>query len=67
MALYYNGALKVSQVQDDRSFDNLKLAVQPEAGIVQAPAHLDQVQAATLPCAARSAWRALLTHERLGP
>jgi len=59
--------MKVSQVQVDWSFDNLKLVVRPEAGIVQAPAHPDQVQAAALPCAARSAWRALLTHERLGP
>jgi len=59
--------MKVSQVQVDWSFDSLKLAVRPEAGIVQAPARLDQVQAATLPCTARSAWRAPLTHERLGP
>lgn len=31
----------------------------PEAGIVRAPAHLDAVESATLPCAAVTAWNAL--------
>lgn len=41
--------------------------VLPEAGIVQVPPHLTDVQAATLPCAALTAWSALVTHDRLGP
>lgn len=34
--------------------------VLPEDGVVRAPAHLDAVQAATLPCAALTAWNAVV-------
>jgi NADPH:quinone reductase-like Zn-dependent oxidoreductase len=36
--------------------------VLPESGVARAPAHLDSVAAATLPCAALTAWSALVTH-----
>lgn len=38
-----------------------------EQGVVKAPVHLTDEEAATLPCAALTAWSALVTHERLGP
>jgi NADPH:quinone reductase-like Zn-dependent oxidoreductase len=41
--------------------------VLPEEGVVQAPAHLSDEQAASLPCAALTAWSAIVTHDRLGP
>lgn len=34
----------------------------PEDAVVPVPAHLDSVQAATLPCAPLTAWSALVTH-----
>jgi NADPH:quinone reductase-like Zn-dependent oxidoreductase len=39
----------------------------PEYGVVKAPAYLSDVEAATLPCAALTAWSALVTHEHLRP
>jgi NADPH:quinone reductase-like Zn-dependent oxidoreductase len=39
----------------------------PESGIVRAPAHLTDEEAATLPCAALTAWSALVTYDSLGP
>ena len=39
----------------------------PEGGVVKAPAHLSDIEAATLPCAALTAWSALVTYDRLGP
>ena len=39
----------------------------PETGIVRAPAHLTDEEAATLPCAALTAWSALVTYDSLGP
>jgi len=39
----------------------------PEAGVAKAPAHLTHEEAATLPCAALTAWSALVTYESLGP
>lgn len=39
----------------------------PQDGVVKAPAHLSDVEAATLPCAALTAWSALVTYDRLGP
>jgi NADPH:quinone reductase-like Zn-dependent oxidoreductase len=36
-----------------------------EQSVVEAPAHVDDVQAATLPCAALTAWSALVTHGAL--
>ena len=41
--------------------------VLPESGVVKFPAHLSYEQAATLPCAALTAWSALVTHDNLGP
>jgi NADPH:quinone reductase-like Zn-dependent oxidoreductase len=41
------------------------LMVLPEAGVCQVPAHLSDEQAATLPCAALTAWSALVTEGRL--
>jgi NADPH:quinone reductase-like Zn-dependent oxidoreductase len=41
--------------------------VLPEAGVAAVPPHLDDVQAATLPCAAVTAWRALVTEGRVAP
>src|SRR5262245_4604410 len=38
-----------------------------ECSVVQAPAQLDDVQAATLPCAALTAWSALVTHGAVKP
>ena len=40
--------------------------VLPESGVARAPEHLDSVAAATLPCAALTAWSALVTHGRIG-
>jgi NADPH:quinone reductase-like Zn-dependent oxidoreductase len=37
----------------------------PEGGVARAPAHFDAVQAACLPCAAVTAWRALMVEGRL--
>jgi NADPH:quinone reductase-like Zn-dependent oxidoreductase len=39
----------------------------PAGGVVKAPAHLSDEQAATLPCAALTAWSAIVTHDTLGP
>jgi NADPH:quinone reductase-like Zn-dependent oxidoreductase len=39
----------------------------PEHGVVKAPAHLDEVEAAALPCAYLTAWRALVTQGALQP
>ncbi len=39
----------------------------PEGGVVKAPEHLSNEEAATLPCAALTAWSALVTYDRLGP
>ncbi len=39
----------------------------PEHGVVKVPAHLSDQEAATLPCAALTAWSALVTYERLAP
>jgi NADPH:quinone reductase-like Zn-dependent oxidoreductase len=41
--------------------------VLPEDGVSRIPAHLSDVQAATLPCAALTAWSALVTEGRLRP
>ena len=41
--------------------------VLPEHGVAQAPAHLDDEEAATLPTAALTAWRALVTEGRVKP
>ena len=41
--------------------------VLPEQGVAHVPAHLDDVEAATLPTAAVTAWRALVTEGRLQP
>jgi NADPH:quinone reductase-like Zn-dependent oxidoreductase len=39
----------------------------PEGGVVKASAHLTDEEAATLPCAALTAWSALVTYDSLGP
>jgi NADPH:quinone reductase-like Zn-dependent oxidoreductase len=39
----------------------------PEDGVSKVPAHLTDEQAASLPCAALTAWSALVTHDDLGP
>jgi len=39
----------------------------PAEGVVKAPAHLTDEQAATLPCAALTAWSALVTYDSLAP
>jgi NADPH:quinone reductase-like Zn-dependent oxidoreductase len=39
----------------------------PAEGVVKAPAHLTDEQAATLPCAALTAWSALVTYDELAP
>ena len=39
----------------------------PEEGVVKAPAHLSDEQAAALPCAGLTAWSAVVTHDTLGP
>jgi NADPH:quinone reductase-like Zn-dependent oxidoreductase len=39
----------------------------PAEGVVKVPAYLTDEQAATLPCAALTAWSALVGHDRLGP
>ena len=41
--------------------------VLPEGGVAQVPSHLTDEEAATLPCAALTAWSALVTHDNLGP
>ena len=38
-----------------------------EEGVSKVPAHLSDEQAASLPCAALTAWSALVTHDHLGP
>jgi NADPH:quinone reductase-like Zn-dependent oxidoreductase len=38
-----------------------------EQGVVPVPAHLSDEQAASLPCAALTAWSAVVTHDNLGP
>ncbi|MEW6690728.1 MAG: NAD(P)-dependent alcohol dehydrogenase, partial [Pseudomonadota bacterium] len=39
----------------------------PAEGVVQVPPHLSDEQAATLPCAALTAWSALVTYDNLAP
>ena len=39
----------------------------PDYGVVKVPAYLTDLEAATLPCAALTAWSALVTHDALGP
>lgn len=39
----------------------------PEGGVVKVPDHLTWEEAASLPCAALTAWSAVVTHDRLGP
>jgi NADPH:quinone reductase-like Zn-dependent oxidoreductase len=39
----------------------------PEAGVVRLPAYLSDEEAATLPCAALTAWSALVVHDRIDP
>jgi NADPH:quinone reductase-like Zn-dependent oxidoreductase len=39
----------------------------PEMGVVKVPAYLSDEEAATLPCAAVTAWNAVVTFDRLGP
>jgi NADPH:quinone reductase-like Zn-dependent oxidoreductase len=39
----------------------------PADGVVRVPAHLTDEQAATLPCAALTAWSAIVTYDDLGP
>ncbi len=41
--------------------------VLPEGGAVKFPAHLSWEEAAALPCAALTAWSAVVTHDNLGP
>jgi NADPH:quinone reductase-like Zn-dependent oxidoreductase len=41
--------------------------VLPQDGVARVPAHLSDEQAATLPCAALTAWSALVTEGRLQP
>ena len=41
--------------------------VLPEAGVSRVPAHLSWEEAAALPCAALTAWSAVVTHDNLGP
>jgi NADPH:quinone reductase-like Zn-dependent oxidoreductase len=41
--------------------------VLPEEGVVKVPTHLTDEQAASLPCAALTAWSALVTYDNLGP
>ena len=43
------------------------LMVLPEGGVCRVPEHLSDVQAATLPCAALTAWSALVTEGGLRP
>lgn len=44
-----------------------ELAVLPEAGLIQAPPHLTDEEASTLPCAALTAWNALFAQGNLQP
>ena len=44
-----------------------ELVAVPAASVVGVPEHLSDVEAATLPCAALTAWSALVTHGRVGP
>jgi NADPH:quinone reductase-like Zn-dependent oxidoreductase len=39
----------------------------PEAGVVKLPAYLSDEEAATLPCAALTAWSALVVNDRIDP
>jgi NADPH:quinone reductase-like Zn-dependent oxidoreductase len=39
----------------------------PEHGVVKVPQYLSDIEAATLPCAALTAWSALVTNDRLPP
>ena len=41
--------------------------VLPEEGVSKVPAHLSDEQAASLPCAALTAWSAIVTYDNLGP
>jgi len=44
-----------------------QLVTMPESAFSAAPGHLDHAEAATLPCAALTAWRALVEESRLRP
>lgn len=44
-----------------------ELAVLPERGLVKVPEYLTDVEAATLPCAALTAWSALVTYGDVNP
>ncbi len=44
-----------------------ELAVFPEDGVAITPAHLSHVEAATLPCAATTAWNALIEQGQIKP
>ncbi|HET9042423.1 MAG TPA: NAD(P)-dependent alcohol dehydrogenase [Burkholderiales bacterium] len=44
-----------------------ELVCLPEYGVVKIPPYLSDLEAATLPCAALTAWSALVTHEHLRP
>jgi len=44
-----------------------ELMLLPEEGVVQVPAQLSDEQAASLPCAALTAWSAIVTCDQLGP
>jgi NADPH:quinone reductase-like Zn-dependent oxidoreductase len=44
-----------------------ELRVLPEAGLCHTPAHLDDAEAAALPCAGLTAWSALVTHGGVQP
>jgi alcohol dehydrogenase len=39
----------------------------PATGLVRTPEHLSDIEAATLPCAALTAWSAVMTQGRIGP
>jgi len=39
----------------------------PQEGMCKVPQHLSDVEAAALPCAALTAWSAVVTHDTLGP
>jgi len=39
----------------------------PATGLVRTPEHLSDIEAATLPCAALTAWSAVITQGRVGP
>lgn len=62
-----NGARLSRSVGCETDGTMAQFMVLPEAGVAHVPAHLDDVEAATLPTAAVTAWRALVTEGRLKP